>query len=170
MVGRRPLSEGCSSGRDCLLSDRMPRGVTGNTSDSGSEESRFEPWRGNRGSDSQAGAEEENVEGWPSGLRRRPAKALTRKGLVGSNPTPSAFGNTFGVTRKSSLLDRWPSGLRRTPGERVGSKTVSWVRIPPCPLHWRQEWRRFLFGVWLSPVERCVRDAEVPGSNPGTPI
>ena len=26
----------------------MPRGVTGNTSDSGSEESRFEPWRGNQ--------------------------------------------------------------------------------------------------------------------------
>ena len=25
-------------------------------------------------------------------------------------------------------------------------------------------------GVWLSPVERCVRVAEVPGSNPGTPI
>ena len=25
----------------------LPRGVTGNTSDSGSEESRFEPWRGN---------------------------------------------------------------------------------------------------------------------------
>ena len=27
-----------------------------------------------------------------------------------------------------------------------------------------------LYGVWLSPVERCVRVAEVPGSNPGTPI
>lgn len=24
--------------------------------------------------------------------------------------------------------------------------------------------------MWLSPVERCVRVAEVPGSNPGTPI
>ena len=57
--------------------DRVPRGVTGNTSDSGSEESWFDPRRG-------------NSEGWPSGLRRRPAKALTRKGLVGSNPTPSA--------------------------------------------------------------------------------
>ena len=28
----------------------------------------------------------------------------------------------------------------------------------------------FLFGAWLSQVERCVRDAEVPGSNPGAPI
>ena len=26
------------------------------------------------------------------------------------------------------------------------------------------------FGAWLSPVERCVRDAEIPGSNPGAPI
>ena len=26
----------------------MPRGVIGNTSDSGSEESRFEPWRGSK--------------------------------------------------------------------------------------------------------------------------
>jgi hypothetical protein len=30
-------------------------------------------------------------EGWPSGLRRRPAKALGRKALVGSNPTPSVY-------------------------------------------------------------------------------
>ena len=75
------------------------------------------------------------------------------------------------MTRKSPLLGRWPSGLRRTPGERVGSKTVSWVRIPPCPLVPAPRWAPFfLFGVWLSPVERCVRDAEVPGSNPGTPI
>jgi hypothetical protein len=29
-----------------LLHALLPRGVTGNTSDSGSEESRFEPWRG----------------------------------------------------------------------------------------------------------------------------
>ena len=26
------------------------------------------------------------------------------------------------------------------------------------------------YGAWLSPVERCVRVAEVPGSNPGAPI
>src|SRR5690606_22441229 len=29
------------------------------------------------------------LEGWPSGLRRRPAKALGRNTRVGSNPTPS---------------------------------------------------------------------------------
>ena len=27
----------------------------------------------------------------------------------------------------------------------------------------------FSVGAWLSQVERCVRDAEVPGSNPGAP-
>ena len=26
------------------------------------------------------------------------------------------------------------------------------------------------YGAWLSPVERCVRVAEVPGSNPGAPM
>lgn len=31
----------------------MPLGVTGNTSDSGSEKSRFEPWRGNCKNDKQ---------------------------------------------------------------------------------------------------------------------
>ena len=38
--------------------------------------------------------------------------------------------------------------------------------IPPR-LHYR---RPVVFGAWLSPVERCVRVAEVPGSNPGAPI
>src|SRR4029079_3679513 len=38
----------------------------------------------------------------------------------------------------------------------------AWVRIPLRPLFGR-------YGAWLSLVERCVRDAEVPGSNPGSP-
>ena len=29
--------------------------------------------------------------------------------------------------------DRWPSGRRRAPGKCVYVKSVSWVRIPPCP-------------------------------------
>ena len=70
------------------------------------------------------------AEGWPSGLRRRPAKALTRKSLVGSNPTPSA---SLPPASPRRLPDGWPSGLRRTPGERVGSNPASWVRIPPRP-------------------------------------
>ena len=49
-----------------------PRGVTGNTSDSGSEESWFDPRRGFF-----------NLEGWPSGSRRRPAKALGSQGPRG---------------------------------------------------------------------------------------
>ena len=49
-----------------------PRGVSGNTSDSGSEESWFDPRRGYF-----------NLEGWPSGSRRRPAKALGSQGPRG---------------------------------------------------------------------------------------
>ncbi len=75
--------------------------------------------------------QEHPAEGWPSGLRRRPAKALTRKSLVGSNPTPSA---SLPPASPRRLPDGWPSGLRRTPGERVGSNPASWVRIPPRPL------------------------------------
>ena len=41
------------------------------------------------------------AEGWPSGLRRRPAKALTRKSLVGSNPTPSAWKEGVGDSKES---------------------------------------------------------------------
>ena len=43
--GSIPLSSIPQEGGSLLRP--MPRGVTGNTSDSGSEESRFEPWRGN---------------------------------------------------------------------------------------------------------------------------
>ena len=95
----------------------MPRGVTGNTSDSGSEESWFDPRRGNYS------------EGWPSGLRRRPAKALTRKGLVGSNPTPSACGRSpsEGVGFEPRVE---PPVLRI-----LGSPSARWrgprLRIPP---------------------------------------
>ncbi len=43
--GSIPLSSMPAAGGSPQRS--VPRGVTGNTSDSGSEESRFEPWRGN---------------------------------------------------------------------------------------------------------------------------
>ena len=56
--GSIPLSsmfEGCSHSAVCILDSAvcilLPRGVTGNTSDSGSEESGFDPWRGNYMSD-----------------------------------------------------------------------------------------------------------------------
>ena len=39
---------------------------------------------------------------------------------------------------------------------------------PPRP-HARTSHHHITLGAWLSPVERCVRDAEVPGSNPGAP-
>lgn len=38
---------------------------------------------------------------------------------------------------------------------------VPWVRIPPAPPR--------VIGMWLSLVERCVRDAEAAGSNPVIP-
>jgi hypothetical protein len=36
-------------------------------------------------------------------------------------------------------------------------------------LLWILEFEIFKFGVWLSWIERCVRDAEVAGSSPATP-
>jgi hypothetical protein len=47
-VEKYTLKQGSGRGR-VQLAVSLPRGVTGNTSDSGSEESRFEPWRGNQG-------------------------------------------------------------------------------------------------------------------------
>ncbi len=91
------------------------------------------------------------AEGWPSGLRRRPAKALTRKSLVGSNPTPSAYLPPASPRR---LPDGWPSGLRRTPGERVGSNPASWVRIPPRPL------KQFPRGSMNMPARRGFEPSE----------
>ena len=48
----------------------------------------------------------------------------------------------------------------------------AWVRIPlrPCVACLIPARVARSYGAWLSPVERCVRDAEVPGSNPGAPI
>ena len=58
---------------------------------------------------------------------------------VGSNPTPSV--------------------------ERlVGGREVPAIGTLPAPTS-----HGLALGAWLSPVERCVRVAEVPGSNPGAP-
>ena len=48
--------------------------------------------------------QQDPAEGWPSGLRRRPAKALTRKSLVGSNPTPSASEGRCGRLERVSWV------------------------------------------------------------------
>ena len=206
------------------------------------------------------------MEGWPSGLRRRPAKALGRKARVGSNPTPSVEGAIrasgppgrqgqecsnprrprsgmqsgfdseptewaersearSAAAQSHSLrggwscgwptadLDGWPSGLRRTIGNRVGESLRGFESHPvrqssvdvfepthaakqrvgraeraervvakrPEGCRARPRARSAVnptpsvvhpigSGAWLSPVERCVRVAEVPGSNPGAPI
>ena len=63
LVALEPAGVALRPGRWKVETVAVPLGVIGNTPDSGSGESWFEPRRGNR-------------EGWPSGLRRRPAKAL----------------------------------------------------------------------------------------------
>ena len=57
------------------------------------------------------------------------------------------------MAKGGALLRRWTSRPRGFESHPVG-----------CGM------TRFVFGAWLSPVERCVRVAEVPGSNPGAPI
>ena len=50
----------------------------------------------------------------------------------------------------------------------VGRETSSRSEVHPTPSVC--EVGPIRSGAWLSPVERCVRVAEVPGSNPGAPI
>ena len=137
----------------------LPLGVTGNTPDSDSGKSRFDPWRGNYGGGRVAArraflvwsAWRDAREAQGTGLLNRDAQ----KASVGSNPTPSA-----------PVRDRCPSGLRSTIGNRVGVKSPSWVRIPPDPLVMNGR----VFGTWLSPVEHSLRERGVGGSNPPVPM
>lgn len=150
-------------------------------------------------------------EGWPSGLRRRPAKAL--------GESPRGFeSHSLRVWRSARSIRRLRVSREfRDPGrvaERLKAhdwkscgRKPTWVRIPPRPFRWDEQCeggilthgdpfgsRRGLscgasprrsnptpsvqmgwmqdrwYGAWLSPVERCVRVAEVPGSNPGAPM
>ena len=86
---------------------------------------------------------------------------------VGSNPTPSVAG--------SPELVAWDSHPR-APAEAGACR--GWLRhrgrwapaIESHPVRTVGETQVVSFGAWLSPVERCVRVAEVPGSNPGAPI
>ena len=56
------------------------------------------------------------LEGWPSGLRRRPAKAL----VSGPRGFEShSLRSRLSCDQSRPLLDGWPSGLRRTIGNRV---------------------------------------------------
>jgi hypothetical protein len=101
----------------------MPLGVIGNTPDSGSGESWFEPRRGNwkergRGRCAAAdpfGREVEPLERWPSGLRRRPAKAFGSKGSRGfeSLPLRSVQGHPTGRLRgPAGRMCRTGTGVR----------------------------------------------------------
>ena len=105
------------------------------------------------------------MEGWPSGSRRRPAKALGSKGPRGFESHSLRLPLEGLVPRADGCVqDGWPSGLRRTIGNRVGASPRGF-ESHPVRCRWFGK-----YGAWLSPVERCVRDAEVPGSNPGAPI
>ncbi len=102
---------------------------------------------------------------------------------MGSNPTPSALSGC--TSRVSTHLGRVAEWLKAHDWKSCGV-IPAWVRIPPRPLEeyvdgdvgvveydffFAGMHRRCTgYGAWLSPVERCVRDAEVPGSNPGAPI
>lgn len=92
---------------------------------------------------------------------------------VGSNPTPSAemrWDDSVGwhshprpLTRLAWVLLRW--SLTAPSSETSGSESHP-VRCDEVGPHGSGVG----LGAWLSPVERCVRVAEVPGSNPGAPI
>ena len=94
-------------------------------------------------------------DGWPSGLRRTIGNRVgSRPRGFESHPVRIEFlaGVVFGGSRTHAAIceaDR-----------SVGSSRATVVRLVP----------EIVSGAWLSPVERCVRVAEVPGSNPGAPI
>ena len=151
-----------------ILAPRPPgrlvaRGGIGNTLGSDPRDSRFDPWRANRqkpvkgrrdcaaqafavllaGSELAPDGDRFSVEGWPSGLWRRPAKALGREARVGSNPTPSVSqvkrvwdSRPRRVRARTNpilfcLPDGWLSGLRRTPGKRVGMQVSRGFKSHP---------------------------------------
>ena len=151
--------------RQVALVRTQPRGGTGNTSDSGSEDSRFEPWRGYS-----------KVKLWRGGRVAKGGALLRRWGesptWVRIPPPPLS-----GRRRVRGMKDGWPSGLRRTIGNRVGLRPRGFESHPVRLKHEREIRGTAMrpatqrsSGAWLSPVERCVRVAEVPGSNPGAPI
>ena len=114
------------------------------------------------------------VDGWPSGLRR------TIGNRVGSRPRgfeshPVREGKGSSVRTHVIFLrkitawvraerQKWESAKR--PGGHFRETTLRSSVHPTPPLILTREGS----GAWLSPVERCVRVAEVPGSNPGAPI
>ena len=65
------------------------------------------------------------------------------------------------------MAERLKAHARRACGQRILSRGFE---SHPVRSLGASDGAVFLFGAWLSPVERCVRDAEVPGSNPGAPI
>ena len=104
--------------------------------------------------------QQDPAEGWPSGLRRRPAKALTRKSLVGSNPTPSASEGRCGrLERVSWVRTERPEGASSASPASGGANPTPSASLPPASL------RRLPDG-WPSGLRRTP--GERVGSNPAS--
>ena len=94
-------------------------------------------------------------------LRRFASSPRLRAGwrrTSAANPTPSAGG---GAPRRVAVEPQPPSAGGIAVAERRERPPIGFIAASGRQPH---------FGAWLSPVERCVRVAEVPGSNPGAPI
>ena len=85
---------------------------------------------------------------------------------------PSRSGTRPARRRRACARPRLPAGLAGGKISGVQARCHGF-KIPPNRLLAVRETRRYkprlLVGVWLSPVEHCVRDAGVAGSNPATP-
>jgi hypothetical protein len=92
---------------------------------------------------------------------------------VGSNPTPSA--KQLGFEVSPFLEEGFEPNERPQGGRETTEDARSAPQVNPTPSAKQlgsessAAEKEQSHGAWLSPVERCVRDAEVPGSNPGAP-
>ena len=102
--------------------------------------------------------QQDPAEGWPSGLRRRPAKALTRESLVGSNPTPSASEGRCGRLERVSWVR-----TERPKGASSGSVAT---QSHPLRLYLPPASPRRLPDGWPSGLRRTP--GERVGSNPAS--
>ena len=113
-----------------------------------------------------AGCSTAALDGWPSGLRRTIGNRVDIV-RVGSNPTPSVTLNRVVRTHADREAGCRVGSTRSERSEWRGARIAKRPQLSPTPSVGSLPEKS---GVWLSPVERCVRVAEVPGSNPGTPI
>ena len=97
--------------------------------------------------------------------------ALLRRWASGPRGFESHSLRSSSAFRRNGCSGRMAERLKAHDWKSCGCKPA-WVRIPlrPCVALSVPARVARSYGAWLSSVERCVRDAEVPGSNPGAPI